>query len=272
MAAGLSDDAIARRPWLHRTYRGVYTVGGPPRTALERAAAAVLACGRGAALSHRSALALWGLGKWPSLMHVTVPGDSRQKGIIIHRPTGLIGRDFRRHQDIRVTSPARTLLDCAPTLADKALRRAYNDARRSEQMRLRPHHVTDVLERFPNHHGARRLKALLSVKGGPTRLEWEDAFPAFCKRYGLPEPVMSTFVAGHEVDALFAEETVIVELDSWEFHQDRESFESDRDRDADTLAADHVTVRITWERIHGRGAREAQRLHAILRQRRMRAA
>jgi very-short-patch-repair endonuclease len=69
-------------------------------------------------------------------------------------------------------------------------------------------------------------------------------------------------VAGHEVDALFPEQKVIVELDSWEFHQDRSSFESDRDRDADTLAAGHLTVRITWGRMT---TNEAARLHEILR-------
>jgi very-short-patch-repair endonuclease len=67
---------------------------------------------------------------------------------------------------------------------------------------------------------------------------------------------------GYIVDALFPAERVIVELDSWEFHQDRSSFESDRDRDADTLAAGHLTVRMTWERMT---TKEAARLHQILR-------
>jgi hypothetical protein len=267
-ALGLSDDAILhrlKRGRLHGEYPGVYSVGRPATTALEKAAAAVLACGPGAALSHHSALALWGLGAWPSTPHVTIAGDRRPKGIKIHRPKGLIGRDFRKHQGIRVTSPARTLLDCAPTLTDKALKRPYNDGRRSEQARLRPHHIEDVITRFPHHPGAKRLKPLLTVKGGPTRSEWEDAFPAFCKRFGLPEPVVSTTVAGHEVDALFPTEKLIIELDSWDFHRDRDVFESDRDRDADTLAAGHHTVRITWERLEDRPAREADRLHEIIR-------
>ncbi len=182
-------------------------------------------------------------------------------------PRGLVGRDFRRHQDIRVTSPARTLLDCAPTLTDKALKRAYNDGRRSEQARLRPHHIQDVIDRFPRHPGTRKLKALLEVKGGPTRSEWEDEFPAFCKQYGLPAPVMSTWVAGYEADALFPDQKIVIELDSWEFHNDRDTFESDRDRDMDRLVAGHVTDRITWQRIKYRSAREADRLHDLVRQR-----
>jgi len=268
VALGLTDDAITRRRWLFRVHRGVYSVGRPAKTALERAAAAVLACGPGAALSHHSALALWGLGRWRQIMHVTVQRDRRVPGINIHRPKRLIGRDFRKHLDIRVTSPARTLLDCAPTLTDKALKRAYNDGRRSEQARLRPHHIQDVIDRFPNHPGVKRLKPLLEIKGGPTRSEWEDAFPAFCRQYGLPEPVLSTPVAGHEADALFEDERIVIELDSWGFHNDHDAFETDRDKDVDRLVAGFVTVRITWPRIKYRSAREAARLHELVRQRR----
>ncbi len=112
----------------------------------------------------------------------------------------------------------------------------------------------------------------MDTEGGPTRSAWEDEFPAFCAEHGLPTPVMNTFVAGHEVDALFPNEKVIVELDSWAFHSDRGSFEGDRDRDADTLAAGHVTVRITWGRMRRQPAREADRLGAILESRRRRAA
>src|SRR4051794_2380852 len=46
---------------LHRVYRGVFAVGHPPVTAQARWMAAVLACGPGAVLSHRSAAALRGL-------------------------------------------------------------------------------------------------------------------------------------------------------------------------------------------------------------------
>lgn len=248
---------------LHVEYPGVYSVGRPAKTALERAAAAVLACGPSAALSHRSALALSGLAKWQSGMQVTVATDRRPKGITVHRAKGLIGRDFRTHQGIRVTSPARTILDCAPGLSDKALARAVNEARRTAG--LRPAHLADVAERFPHHPGTRKLKPYIDVKGGPTRSEWEDAFPKWCRRHGLPEPIMNTMVAGYEADALFPDERLVIELDSWEFHQDRESFESDRDRDADRFAAGYGTVRITWGRMT---AAEAARLQEILRQRR----
>jgi hypothetical protein len=268
LALGLDDHGIARRAWLFRTYSGVYTVGGPPRTGLEHAAAALLTCRDDAAISHGSAMTLWSMWKrWELPIHVTVPGDRRPSGIKVHQLRGLIDRDIRVHQGLLAASPARTLLDMAPTMADKTLRRRVNDARRARLLALSD--VADVVRRFPYHPGARRLKPLLTVKGGPTRSEWEDAFPAFCKEYGLPEPVMSTRVAGYEADALFPDERVVIELDSWKFHSDAESFESDRDRDVDRLVAGFWTVRISWERMRYRSAREADRLHEVLRHRRL---
>lgn len=265
-ALGLRRSGIAYRARigrLHRVYNGVYGVGRPPRTALEYASAAVLACGPEAALSHRSALALWGLGRWPQRPHVTVRGNRRPAGINAHRSRVLLRRDFRTHQGIRATSPARTLLDCAPGLNDKALARAVNDARLKRL--VRPQDLADVANRFPHHRGARRLKPYVEATGGPTRSDWERAFPVFCRRYGLPEPVMNARVAGHEVDALFPDAKLIVELDGWAYHSTRESFEGDRDRDADALAAGHNTVRLTWERMHRSPAKEAARLEQILR-------
>lgn len=264
-ALGLDGHGIARREWLYLVHRGVYSVGGPPRTGLEHAAAALLACGEAAALCHGSAMTLWGMWKrWQLPIDVAVPGDRRRPRIRVHHLVGLGDRDLRLHHDLIVTSTARTLLDMARHMPEVALKRRVNEARRAELLTLAD--VADVIDRFSRHPGAKLLRPLLEVKGGPTRSEWEDAFPAWCRGHQLPPPVMSAIVAGHEVDAFFPDEKVIVELDSWEFHRDRTAFESDRDRDADTLAAGFVTVRITWERMT---AAEAGRLRMILQSRRI---
>jgi very-short-patch-repair endonuclease len=155
----------------------------------------------------------------------------------------------------------------AQDMPEAAFKRRVNEARRAEILTVGD--LADVTDRFPRHPGTKLLRPLLEVKGGPTRSEWEDAFPAWCRRHRLPSPVMSAVVAGYEVDALFPHEKVIVELDSWEYHKDRTSFESDRERDAATLAAGYVTVRITWGRMT---AAEAARLQAILDSRRPRPA
>jgi Protein of unknown function (DUF559) len=248
-------------------YPGVYSVGRPARTPLERASAAVLACGPGAVLSHLSAMTLWGWAKhWKTPFHVTVATDRRPKGITTHRSEGLAPKDKTRQLGIPVISPARTALDCTPLLTDKQLARALNDARLSNHLHIEA--LIDVLHRLPRHRGASRLKRLLISPDNPTRSSLEDEFLTFCSHHGLPRPKTNATVAGYEVDALFEAERVIVELDGYEFHSDRATFEKDRNRDADTLAAGFATVRVTQRRMAGAPASEAKRLQRILSERR----
>jgi very-short-patch-repair endonuclease len=267
---GLGPAAIAYRVRTGRLFRahlGVYAVGRPPAAPLERAAAAVLACGPGAALSHESALTLWGLARrWSTPFHVTVAHHRRRSGIVTHECPSLARTDVRTQLGIRVTSPARTLLDCAPDLAPRGLARAVNDAR--VRGLVSPDDLAEVVRRFSRHPGRARVASLIGAGNGPTRSEFEDRFLAFCERFGLPRPQVNARVCGYEVDALFAAERVIVELDGWDFHQDRGAFERDRNRDADMLAAGLVTVRITWARMTGSPRKEAARLSSILAQRR----
>jgi Protein of unknown function (DUF559) len=263
---GLSDGAIAHRIALGRLYRehnGVYAVGRPATTPLERAGAAVLACGPGAVLSHASAMALWEYWKrWEQPFEVTVAGDRRRPGINVHRSTTLHRRDVTTQLGIRVTSPARTIVDVTPRLSDKALKRTVNGALHS--LWLGESELAEIIGRLSHLPPARRIAPLIGLEGTPTRAGWEDEFPDFCATHGLPIPVMGAQIAGYIVDAVFVVEKVIVELDSWEFHKDRIAFETDRERDAETLALGYRTVRITWERLKARPAREARRLMKIL--------
>jgi len=267
---GVGPEAIryrARTGRLLRVHAGIYAVGHLPTLPQDRAAGALLASGPHSVLSHGSAAALWGiLREWRMPFEVTAPTVRRRSGIRMHR--GLLAhRDIRTCAGLRVTSPARTLLDVAPRLSEKALRRAVNDLRRSGRLRLPE--LEDVLCRFPRASGARALRPFVAeTTGNPTRSELEDSFLAFIERFGLPRPEINVWVAGREVDAWFARERVIVELDGWEFHRDRASFEADRDRDASALALDILTVRVTHRRVRETPEREAERLWAILRARR----
>lgn len=97
---------------------------------------------------------------------------------------------------------------------------------------------------------------------------FEDAFLAFAKRHRLPTPRVNARVAGYQVDIVFEAERVIVELDGYRHHAHQAAFERDRERDAHTLAAGYVTIRITWRRLVHAAQREAARLRAILEERR----
>jgi hypothetical protein len=86
---------------------------------------------------------------------------------------------------------------------------------------------------------------------------------SFADRYDVPEPQVNTKVAGHETDIFLPDHRLVVDLDGYEFHSPREQFESDRDRDADLLAARIATARITWERLALRPSPEAGHPSAI---------
>jgi hypothetical protein len=265
---GISRGGIAHRVRTGRMYRvhdGVYSVGKPPATPLARASAAVLACGPGATLSHGSAMTLWGFYKrWDTPFEVVVPGDRRPRGIRVHRSRTLARRDVKTHLGIRVTSAARTIYDMAPRLRAKTRTRIVNDALRSY---LTMDALSEIVARLPNTRAARLLEPYVEHDDGPTDSPFEDDFPAYCERYGLPRPLMNRHVAGKRRDAWFPEEQLIVELDSWRFHGDRAAFENDRERDAQALQAGIATLRITWERIEATPGREAERLRRILEQR-----
>lgn len=161
-------------------------------------------------------------------------------------------RDVRRQHGVRVTSPARTLNDIAPRLTRAELARAVNDARLKAGLRL------SQLEGTP-------LRTLTDA--APTRSVFEDAFLAFARRFGLPTPQINARVAGYEVDVLFEDQKLILELDGYRYHRDLESFERDRERDATTLAAGYEAIRLTWRRLVQNPKREAARLLLILAQR-----
>jgi very-short-patch-repair endonuclease len=243
-------------------HAGVYALGHAPFAAIDRAYAALLACGPGALLSHSTAACVWGIDhRWRTPFEVIVDCARRRPGIKIHRAT-ITRKDVRRHQGIRVTSPARTVLDICPRLTDKALARAINDLRLARLLRIPD--LAEVTARLRRHPGACRVRALTEAPTGPTRSEFEDAFAAFIDAHGLPRAEFNAHVAGYEVDVLFPGQKVIVELDGWAFHRTKASFERDRERDATTLAAGYRTVRMTWERMRNRARLEAERLRRIL--------
>lgn len=273
LAAGLSSGEITYRIKLGRlipVYAGVYAVGHLPTLPQDRAVGALLACGKGAVLSHGSAAALWGVfRRWDVPFEVTARTARRRSGIRVHRAT-LTRADIRTHIGIRVTSPARTLLDIAPRVSEKTLTRAVNELRFARHLRIAD--LADLLERRPRAPGARRLISFVETADNATRSKFERDFLAFTERFGLPRPQVNVQVAGREADAYFARERVIVELDGYEFHSSKDRFRSDRDNDTEALTLDIVTVRVTGDRLEQSPAREAERLHRILALRRRRIA
>jgi predicted transcriptional regulator of viral defense system len=109
--AGLSASMIDHRlrtGRLHRIQRGVYAVGHTAFVPFAEELAAVLACGDGAVLSHRSAAVLWGL--LPTAgrdVEVTVPRRAGYRSGIRAYQWRLESRDIGRRKVIPATSLAR---------------------------------------------------------------------------------------------------------------------------------------------------------------------
>lgn len=263
LALSVPSQTIAR--WvgnarLTRVHAGVYALGHPQHSPPARAMAAVLACGNRAVLSHDSAAALWGVRTWPRVPEVTCALEKRRPGIRTHRTATLTSTDVRRERNIRVTSPSRTILDIQTRLTDDQLTRAVNDLRLAGHLK-----ATELRRLLAASH---RIKDLIDPHQAPTRSRMEDDFLAFTRKHGLPCPRLNVKLFGHEVDALFEREKLIVELDSWTHHKERRDFENDRERDARAAEHGYQTVRVTWERLHDDATEEAARLHRILQRRR----
>ena len=84
----------------------------------------------------------------------------------MHRSSTLAPADVTTQHGIRVTSPARTVLDIAPTLTDAALTRAVNDARLAGYLQFGP--LAELLARSTGAPGAARLELLIGGDA-PTR-------------------------------------------------------------------------------------------------------
>jgi very-short-patch-repair endonuclease len=212
--AGLDKDRVRRRVVngrLHRLHRGVYAVGHRSLPIEARWMAAVLACGEGAVLSHRSAASLWGLLDPKSgSVDVSIPGTpgrGRRAGIRLHRCQSLASDLTTRRLGIPVTAPARTITDLRRMVSSAEYRRAI------------------------------RQSAVLGLNVGPdiaqdgTRSELEWRFLLLCRNHRLPPPEVNVRIAGLLVDFVWRDQRLIVETDGYKFHRGRAAFEDDRGRD-----------------------------------------
>jgi very-short-patch-repair endonuclease len=251
IALGYGRGAIKywlRTARLHRMYRGVYALGHPVLSDNGRLWAAVLACGPGAVISHRSAGALWAIRQNNRIpIDVTVPGRSRhrRKGIDVHLVRHLDRRDVTAIDGIPVTTVARTLLDLAEVVPQNQLRRAINEADYRKLFDLKA--VKDVRARSPGRRGLKPLTAALNavVPEERTRSDLEEAFLDFCEQRSIPRPKVNRHRNGKELDMTWPRYGLIVELDGYQGHSTRRVFESDRRRDARHLLAGLQTVRVT---------------------------
>jgi very-short-patch-repair endonuclease len=255
LAAGVSSSTIGWLVSQHRlipSLRGVFAVGHTAPIELGRETEALLAVREGAALSHFTAAGLWGLcGAGDDVELVIADGrSSRTAGVRIHRSRILQSKDVRIRRGLPVTSPARTLLDIAPTATDRQLELAFD--RGIVERVLRAAEVGELLSRAGGHPGRRRLATILERETSGitmTRSDGEERMLALMRAARLPAPVVNAKVAGHEVDFYWPDHRFAVEVDGWRFHSGRRAFEDDRRKDQDLRRAGIDTMRTTGRQL-----------------------
>jgi very-short-patch-repair endonuclease len=253
---GLGREALRHRVKngrMQSIHDDVFAVGPGRLTRAGFLIAAVLACGKGAVLSHMTAAVHWGLVSSASAaIHVTVPRRRKPAvtGVVVHLTRQMTSGDWTIKDGIPVTSVARTLLDLAGVVSQRELIKAIEQAEKRRIFDLRAVH--ELLARSKGRKGATALRdALAELYGEPpdTRSPLEDEFRDFCRERQIPAPQLNVVIAGFCVDAAWPHHRVVVELDSRAHHTGIHAFEEDRKRDAKLQVAGHRIVRVTRRRL-----------------------
>jgi hypothetical protein len=240
----------ARR--LRVVHRGVYALGGAVLRPESHRLAAVLACGPGAVLSHRSAAAHWELlATSQERIDVTAPRSRRGvPGIRLHTSRSLDARDTTSHEGIPITTIHRTLLDLAATARKDQLENALAQATHLQLYDQRA--IDDVIVRSNGHRGTSVLKEATKHEPQITKSMWEIRMLALVRGANLPEPRCNEALHAPDhgeckPDFYWPADGLIVETDGWEAHRTLAAFRSDRAKDAALTAAGYKVLRFTWD-------------------------
>jgi very-short-patch-repair endonuclease len=259
---------------LHPVFRGVFALGYPRLDLRGRALAAVLACGEDAVVTHLTAAALLGLrDRSPAVVDVVSPGQAGRKldGIRAHfvplpGPTEVVIRD-----GIPCTSPARTLVDLAGTLGKQSLRKAVErtavlgalDLVAIDAAMARPRRGSPVLRRILDGWRSASLGGDLP-SAARLRSGLEARLLALIGDSGLPSPRCNQLVEADgkriEVDMVWVDERLVLEVDGRMYHDDPHAFERDRSRDRALQLNGYRVLRVTASQV----AREPEELLSAL--------
>jgi len=263
--AGISRATRQRRcasgEW-ERVHRRVYRSTAFPRSADQRLLAAPLCAGPGAAVSHYSAAAAWGIDGFDSAHTEVSVGEERKlsiEGGRLHRIADLTPGDVTLLGPIPITTRARTLVDLG------AVARPWLVSRALEQW-LREHKVTVAEVRTTLDRVARRGRAGagvlrqvlderalgLQISDSRAELVLAEALRA----HGAPAPEYHWVVRiGHdvfEVDFAYPEAMLVIEVDGYWSHTNPLAFEEDPRRQNLLLGAGYMVKRYTTTRVLNR--------------------
>ena len=209
----------------------------------------------GGIASHQDAARLWGieLALPGAGRHTTVPRSwSRRSraGVTAHR-ADVSAVDVQSRAGIPVTSPIRTLFDlcralCLPeavVAVDSALRRGLVSAEE----------LVGALAALPPGRGRPRVRAVLALVDPASGSVLESLCRVLLVQAGLAPPVTQLEVRGARgalvgrVDFAWPDALLVVEVDGFAFHADRERYRTDRRRANELVLAGWRVLRFSWE-------------------------
>ena len=254
----------------------VYLLNGAPFTWQARVAAAWLANGPQAVVSHRSAAALYALEGFDQqkIVHLSLPGElspKRRKDVQFHRCQDFELIQPERRQNIRVTDPARLILDLYTSERNtEVARRALFSARKKNLVTWAA--LDECLEQHARK-GRRRIAGLradldLYRRTGCPETSFEDDIRRLFVDAGLPEPDLQHWVVTpggrYRIDVAYPEFRIGIEGKSKKDHLTDEAFESDPVRDSELGIAGWIIVHVTWAQLHNDPAGVVRRVRRAL--------
>jgi Protein of unknown function (DUF559) len=232
---------------LHVVMRGVYAVGWPQLTAKRRWMAAVLACGEGAALSHQSAAALWGIGRERrGRIDISVRRRSEleRPGLRVRARAKLDAARIVAKDEIPVTEIVQTLIDLATELPPRGVERAVNEADKHDL--VDPETLRSRLASYKGEPGVKPLRTLLDKR--TFRLSDSDLeilFRPIAAAAGLSPPLSKQLVNGWEVDFFWPDLGLVIETDGLRYHRTASTQTRDARRDRTHALAGMTPLRFT---------------------------
>jgi very-short-patch-repair endonuclease len=266
LLAGVTRQQISsrlRRGDLLREHPGVYRVGHRAPSLEATYLAAVLAAGDGALLGGRAAAYLWGLVRGMAPRPVVITATERRiEGVRTRRCRNFERCDATVCRAIPVTTVARTAVDVADELSENELARACHEA--GVRYGLTPNAVIEVLEQRPWSSGARKLRRVTEGTVPVTLSTLESRFLKLLRAEGLPLPLTNRPAGGRRVDCRWPEQRLTVELDSYQFHNSRYSWEQDRRREREARARGDEFRRYSYGDVLEQPALMLRELHTLV--------
>jgi hypothetical protein len=154
-----------------------------------------------------------------------------------------------RHEGIPVTSPARTVIDLAPRLEPKPLRRLVREAQAQKRVNVRQ--LADALALHAGRPGTPAVARIIATGPAPTRSELEDVVLDLILRGGFAHPDVNVpLVLGRRrvvPDFRWPAQRLVLEADGAAWHDNPLAREDDAERQALLEAAGERVLRVTWD-------------------------